>query len=141
MSAPPANEFAIDPRRVVHETIDGEVILIQLERGYYYSLDGVGAEIWGQLVAGTTAAEIAASLGDAHGVSAEAAVYGLLEDLHAESLVTRAGTDNGAAPAAAAAGGLARPVLHKYTDMEDFLLVDPVHDVDETGWPNRRAAG
>ena len=27
------------------------------------------------------------------------------------------------------------PVLHKYTDMEDLLLLDPIHEVDETGWP------
>ena len=28
------------------------------------------------------------------------------------------------------------PKLSKYTDMEQLLLLDPVHDVDETGWPN-----
>lgn len=27
------------------------------------------------------------------------------------------------------------PIFHKYTDMEDLLLLDPIHDVDETGWP------
>lgn len=27
------------------------------------------------------------------------------------------------------------PVLHKYTDMEDLLLLDPIHEVDDEGWP------
>ncbi len=27
------------------------------------------------------------------------------------------------------------PVLDVYSDMQDLLLLDPIHDVDETGWP------
>jgi hypothetical protein len=26
-------------------------------------------------------------------------------------------------------------VLQKYTDMADLLLLDPIHEVDEQGWP------
>ena len=37
------------------------------------------------------------------------------------------------------------PVLHKYTDLQDLLLLDPIHDTDEAGWPvaepNRWRAG
>jgi hypothetical protein len=29
-----------------------------------------------------------------------------------------------------------RPVLQKYSDMQDLLLLDPIHEVDETGWPH-----
>jgi hypothetical protein len=29
----------------------------------------------------------------------------------------------------------ATPVLEKYTDMEAMLLVDPIHEVNEAGWP------
>jgi hypothetical protein len=32
-------------------------------------------------------------------------------------------------------------VLHKFTDMQDLLLVDPVHDVGDAGWPHRPPAG
>jgi hypothetical protein len=27
------------------------------------------------------------------------------------------------------------PLLHKYSDMQELLLLDPIHDVDEAGWP------
>lgn len=30
------------------------------------------------------------------------------------------------------------PKLDIYTDMQELLLLDPVHDVDETGWPAQR---
>ena len=29
-----------------------------------------------------------------------------------------------------------KPVLQKYSDMQDLLLLDPIHEVDEMGWPN-----
>jgi hypothetical protein len=28
------------------------------------------------------------------------------------------------------------PKIDKYTDMQEMLLADPVHDVDTAGWPN-----
>jgi hypothetical protein len=27
------------------------------------------------------------------------------------------------------------PLLNKYSDMQELLLLDPIHDVDEAGWP------
>jgi hypothetical protein len=32
------------------------------------------------------------------------------------------------------------PVLNTYTDMQEFMLVDPLHEVDEVaGWPHAKA--
>ena len=31
------------------------------------------------------------------------------------------------------------PELQKYTDMEELLLIDPIHQVDEVGWPSMKA--
>ena len=132
---------AIDSRRVVHETIDGEVILIQLETGFYYTLDGAGAEIWEMLVGGRDPATIACALSESNGDDAaatRATVNGLVRELCSESLLVGDPPVNGVAPAGAASG-LTPPVLRKYTDMEDFLLVDPVHEVDDRGWPNVKA--
>ncbi|HEX2154966.1 MAG TPA: hypothetical protein VHL52_13445, partial [Acidimicrobiia bacterium] len=28
------------------------------------------------------------------------------------------------------------PVLEEFDEMKEMLLYDPIHDVDETGWPN-----
>ena len=30
------------------------------------------------------------------------------------------------------------PVLNKYTDMQDLLLLDPIHETDAQGWPVRK---
>lgn len=148
--------FAVDRRRVVHETIDGEAILIHMETGFYYSLEGTGSEIWGALAAGRGPEEIAEWLGaryDAKPEAIETAVSGLIEELCREGLLDEAEDPaaNGSAPdrgapampaADSAPPGAAfePPVLHRYTDMADFMLVDPIHEVDETGWPNQKVA-
>ena len=30
------------------------------------------------------------------------------------------------------------PKVNKYSDMQDLLLLDPIHDVDEKGWPESK---
>src|SRR2546430_11899882 len=47
-----SRRFRVDAQRVVHETIDGETILIHLKTGAYFSLSGCGPEIWSLLVDG-----------------------------------------------------------------------------------------
>ncbi len=54
--------FRVSPE-IVHETVDGEVIAIDLANGSYYSLAGSGPVIWAVLGAGAGEAEIAAALG------------------------------------------------------------------------------
>ena len=49
--------------------------------------------------------------------------------------------DQGAAPkterpAPSKKKAFAKPKLSKFGDMQDLLLLDPIHDVDQQGWPN-----
>jgi hypothetical protein len=136
--------LTIDPARVVHETIDGEVILIQLERGNYYSLSGSGREVWALLCQGVSPADVSSHLTERYEAPAEeveVAVSDLVEQLLQEGLAE----ENGANPAAVrptpeddggSAAGFETPRLEKYTDMQDYLLIDPIHDVSEIGWPS-----
>jgi hypothetical protein len=143
----PPQRFTIEPGDVVHETIDGEVILIALQSGCYYSLDGAGAEIWQALAAGRSLEETVEELErryQADPGQIEAAVSVLVAELVAERLLHRAEprvpSGNGGPPLPSAGNGARTafdpPILAKYTDMQDFLLVDPVHEVDDAGWPH-----
>ncbi len=31
------------------------------------------------------------------------------------------------------------PIIEKYTDLEELLLLDPIHEVDESGWPKQKS--
>ena len=129
--------MAIPADRVVSETIDGEVVAIDLESGRYYSLEGPAARAWEAIQAGQDLDGIAAVVAAETGVGADEAgadVAAFVAELAAEGLLAGG---NGNAQAAPGPGRVAL-VLHRYTDMQDLIVLDPIHDVDETGWPNRR---
>ena len=138
------SRFRVNTPQVVHETIDGEVVIIHLDTGSYYSLDGLGAIIWNWLDRGASLDEAADQLGQSYpNRQAEAGpvVSRLAGELQAEALIVPldrplpAGSGP-AEPASAPPAAFQIPVLHKHTDMQDLLLLDPIHEVDETGWPS-----
>ena len=83
-----AERFRVDPDKVVHETIEGEAILIHLDNGFYYSLDGTGAEIWGLLAGSRSVDETAGALAHEYESDAiPAEVRRIAEELVAENLL------------------------------------------------------
>ena len=116
--------------------------------------DGTGSEIWDLLVAGLAPDEIADRLRsryDAPPGAVERAVAVLVDELRREGLVAEADAvpgDGDIGDVVVRDGGGSRParvefeapLLHRYTDMADFMLVDPIHEVEESGWPNRKVA-
>lgn len=147
------NHFRINTPKITHETIDSETIIIDLDNGSYYSLVEVGAEIWGLIESGAAVDDIIEAIN--HGyegdrVDIECGVNNLVAELQQEGLVvpgdgkesenfemikTQVGTESqGKMPVFKA------PILDKYTDMQDLLLLDPIHEVDETGWPTPKSS-
>lgn len=124
---------SLQPQRpdVIDETFDGEAVLVQLRTGCYYALNVTASVIWAGFAGGRSAATVAASLGlDAAVVAAFA---GRLVD---EELLEGAPADAGPFTAEQDAdGGL--PELQRFTDMQDLLMLDPIHDIDldGDGWP------
>jgi hypothetical protein len=134
--------FRVNSADVVHETIDGEVIAIDLGRGSYYNLAGGAVPIWEMLAGGATADELVAAFAASEDDRARIRedVTGLLRRLTDEALVVEEPSAEAASPSAApaAAGAFEAPRFEKYDDMQDFFLLDPIHEVDATGWPNRQ---
>jgi len=140
--------FVINAPAVVSEIIDGEVVIMNLTSGNYYSSDNVGAVIWGWIDGGKTLRDIERLLSLRYDAGAEditAALIAFFDRLVEERLVREIAliptptVDNGHALSGAAGGErFVAPELHIYTDMQDLLLLDPIHDVDEAGWPRPR---
>src|SRR5437588_5676069 len=139
-------QFTVDRERVVYETIDGETILVQLETGNYYSLRGTSVEIWSLIESGHSIEEIIAQLKQRYETQSEeleAATQSFVDELVDEQLIERFRSTNGdAAPRYAVALGepdvaFAQPEFEKFADMQGFLLLDPIHETDSSGWPHR----
>jgi len=141
----PQTRFRINRPEVVCESFDGEIVAIHFTSGNYYSLVGVGARILELLDGGHTPDEVSEALSrfyDARPHDIGGAVGGFVAELEQENLiVARNLTD---APgqmkaefhAPAVKSAFEPPRLEKYSDMQDLLLLDPIHDVDEIGWPS-----
>ena len=136
--------FRINTPTVTHETIDGEAVIINLDSGNYYSLVDVGSFIWALVENGASANEVQSQVSQTyHGIPSDIdrGVQELLAQLQQENLIVPV---NGAAevadlPAVSSNGhdkpSFNPPLLHKYSDMQELLLLDPIHDVDDAGWP------
>lgn len=140
----PADRFRINSPSVAAEVIGGEAVMINLDTGSYYGTDRVGGVICEWIGNGFSVGEILRLLAERYDGPAdevESATCRFLRDLAAEGLIAPADT---AAPAPAAAAPLpgarepfTAPTIERFDDMKDLLLSDPIHDVDESGWPNR----
>lgn len=131
---------------VVCDVVADEVVFVNLESGAYYSTEATGAAIWQLLAEGRTIADTCRAIGTRYAgdpVEIEQSVRALVDQLLAEALV-RVG--EGTAPLSGAPLEDAAPdrppfmgvVLQKYVDLEELLLLDPIHEVDESGWPNAK---
>jgi len=135
----------INTPNVVYEIIDGEAVIVNMANGKYYSIDKVGADIWDLIGNGASLDQIIGRLSNLYQGNRdtiESSIKRLIAEMQEENLIVPKEDDD--SPGFTLPPGTSRqeaqfeePVLHKYTDMEELLLLDPIHDVDETGWPNK----
>jgi hypothetical protein len=139
-----APRYRVNAPDVVFESFDEEILAIDLRNGSYFSLRGGAVAAWPLLSGGwtveETVAELAGRFGDgAPGLSGSVRTFAA--GLEEAGLIVRAGDE---APPPGSRGrpgsGVLRwsePVIERYTDMQDLLLTDPIHDVDLSGWPSK----
>jgi len=137
--------FRINSPTIIHEIIEGEAVIINMEMGHYYSIDQTGARIWELVDKRASADEIIQSFtkyyaGDPKTI--QRSVLDFLAELQRENLIVPASKEtddqnfSGNVITPTERPPFNQPELHKYTDMQDLLLLDPIHEVDESGWPN-----
>ncbi len=141
--------YRVNAPQVMAETIGGETIIVNLATGHYFNLQGSGVEIWEGIAQGESLPTIVERLRaryDAPDGEIEASVSQLVDDLRNEELIVAADNNGNAAPGTATAAPegtrrlFAPPSLAKFTDMQDIILLDPVHEVDARGWPHAPAS-
>lgn len=111
--------YAINTSKALSETLDGETIIINLESGNYYSMNPIGTLLWNTIMANSPINTSPQPIAD------------FLAFLCAEDLITEV-PESGSGSVFTTHE---TPKIDKYDDMQEMLLADPVHDVDEAGWP------
>jgi Coenzyme PQQ synthesis protein D (PqqD) len=138
--------FRVNTPTVTHETIDGEAVIINLDSGNYYSLVDVGSFIWDLVEKGASAGDVqnlVLQTYQGNATDIDRGVEELLAELQQENLIVpvdSAGEIFDPTQVASSNNNHEKPsfnapLLHKYSDMQELLLLDPIHDVDDAGWP------
>lgn len=136
----------INKPKVISEVFEDEVVAINLETGTYFGMAGTAKEVWKLIEAGLPVESMVAHLSQCYGVPTtqmSSDIEAFVESLVGRELVSRIEAV-GPAPEIethAIAGSWSLPVISIYDDMQDLLLLDPIHDVDETGWPATKPEG
>lgn len=135
--------YRINEPSVVNDIVDGELIIIHMETGAYFTTNATGTFIWDLIQQGGSVRQIAMSLlsvyeGDPMSISFEIAPFissladnNLIEPISDESAppVLNVPTRDVKEP-------FTTPRLDVYRDMQNLLIIDPIHEVDkEIGWP------
>jgi hypothetical protein len=138
--------YRINVPQVSSETIDGEAIIIDFISGAYFSTDKLGAVIWEKLKVGLSPEHIVSEIKEHYPDRGEECVRTIthfIAQVESEKLVVADSAENNTAAAANPDQAFypdifVAPVLNKYTDMQDLLLLDPIHETDDQGWPVRK---
>lgn len=141
--------YDVNRPEVIDEKFDDEFVIVNLRSGAYYGLRGTGAIIWEMVVSGASHAQMVTGLAeqfDADLTTLSHAVTNLLSELEQETLILPHNNSslrppNGAAskPTPATRAPFVAPILEKHLDMQEVLQLDPIHEVDDTGWPSANA--
>ena len=134
----PANQY------VESEVFHDEALVLDLGRGIYFTLPGPARIIWDGISCQATVSEIVDLVRQFYSgerAVIEESVIAFARELQQEFLV---GTEGGNFPRTKSALEAppvqplpyTSPEFQKFTDIQNLLLLDPIHDVEtEAGWP------
>ena len=122
--------FTVASDKIVAKVLDGEAIIIDLDTGIYYSMDGVGAVLWQAASEGLSEAAILDQVASQYpsDPSAPADAKQTLDDLVDRQLLARGGE---APSGGSSLNGFewpktyAKPELAAYDDVADMVALDP----------------
>ena len=130
---------------VVFEKFDDEIVAINLKTGIYYSISGSGLTIWDlidkNMEIGTLKKFFKKKFPEE--IEIESDIDNFIKELVSEKLVVSILNRDADRQEPIKNGGLfegiyRKPLLEKYTDQQELLLLDPIHEVDDFGWPRKK---
>jgi len=134
--------FRINTPSVVYERFDNELVAIHMGTGVYHSMAGAATDTFILLSDEATAPELAQALAGKYAASSGEILAHLtpfLEQLQSEQLIVTVESRKTRSPlhldGEARGVPFLAPTLEAFRDLEGLLLLDPIHEVDDEGWP------
>lgn len=130
--------YTIRSSAIIHEFLDEEIILADLDNGAYYSIRGSGIPIWQAISSGMSPEDLSVILNERYSQNCQPIVESFIQELlNAQLLRTSSLPLETEPPILFFPPLLEVPILEKYDEMKELLMLDPIHEVDEQGWPHK----
>lgn len=133
--------YTLPNASIIHELLGEEVIVADLDNGNYYSLNGAGATLWQLLMRGNSDVAAIAEMQAHYPAIADVKdqMTKFIEEVLGYKLleVTETPIVNTQQPIKWPEMFVS-PMMYCYGDMQQLLMLDPIHEVDELGWPHAK---
>lgn len=136
--------FTIDAKNVFFENFADENVVVNITIGNYYSMKGSANFIWALLQQPHSQSQLVAALLNEYEVDAslaETTVSNFLDTLQKEQLLLSSDiyANTPQILPVTVKKTFESPVLEIYNDLQELLLLDPIHEVDAVqGWPAKK---
>ena len=138
--------LTVDETRFALETIDEETIILDTAQGRLIGVRGGGSFVLEFIRAGAPRDELLREIDERYGGQAQAEARAFIDELTKlgillESKSTTAIGDHASCDLSARdfswPASLAPTSIDRYDDIAEIMAIDPIHDVDITGWPRK----
>lgn len=137
------SRFAVNTPNIVCEIFDNEVVAVNLDVGIYYSITGWSAKVWQMIQNGLSIEEMNQILtkycDDSANINESLTKFS--QNLLDKNLIVSSNSLDKTSSIEIQFENIDRIpdlLIEEFSDMQDILLLDPVHDVDESGWPSAK---
>ena len=128
--------------KIVSEEFDNEIILIDIEKGLYFTIGGLGVDLWKLFSIPCSLENITQRLDNENINTIDLEILSsFIHQLEENNLLVQS-TE---APTSSASNNqplfssMLAPSLSIYSDLAELIAIDPVHEVDQSlGWPARQ---
>jgi hypothetical protein len=136
-------DFLTINNRIVADDFDDEMVLIDVQKGLYFSMRGSAKEVWKAFKEPQSQAALLAAFADQYSAEQVDEIKLAIDKMAEHELLVSSAPPKKDAAAVYALSGVpfVAPSVDVFTDMAELIAIDPVHEVDEAaGWPVRPAS-
>ncbi|MCK5811893.1 MAG: PqqD family protein [Clostridiales bacterium] len=133
-------QYFIDDERIISEEIDKDTVVINLETGCYYSFNETASYIFFTFNNGDIQEQVIKGYQLVFSVDKNTAtsdITKILSYLLDKQLLTE-GISSQTSDTNHIPQPYIAPLIEEFDDMREMLLLDPIHEVKEEGWPHKK---
>ena len=128
--------YKVNSPGVIHDEIDSEVVIVDLNIGHYFRINKASSQLWNLIIKGNTISQILTYCENRSELQID--IEEIVQNLLNLQIICKA--DEQSNPITELPKWkYTKFEIEKFTDLEDILGLDPIHEVDEEkGWPNKQ---